>query len=478
MSNYAALVSPICLCGCLTNAGTPNVNGKVWAYKPGTTTPANIYADPAATITVTQPVTLDTGGRVPYATYPNGIYTTQPIRLLIQDANGNAVSDTTFESSAPATGLANASWPNETTVDQAFTALGASLGGSDGNYQESPGATPRTIHGIFQGLQVTPQDFGAKGDGISDDTAAVQAALTEIVRLGSGVVYFAAGTYKISNALNLPTMTGVTLRGAGFKASSITQTASVNVLNVAAVNGLGIYGLTLTGSFAPAALALTGTTNIDMSQVFLNAPVAGGVGLSVSGIAALSCVNSALVGGAIAVKMAGNSTNLYFANVNPGSSTTAFQFASGFTGGNVTVQGSPLTASSATPFDMSTLSTDPGLVQYGNDVEAISYTTAANTIQIKLSDGYNPIITAPNGQGPIITVSNPIPTPSTSSTRAVFLNMTFINATGGNVAWSLGSQFILPNSIPLTTGHTYNVTCRWDPIASKWRGITLSDTTT
>lgn len=482
MSSYAALIGPICISGSLTQAGAPNVNGKVWAYLPGTTTPATIYADPAATISVTQPITLDTGGRVPYATFPNGVYTKQPIRLLIQDATGANVSDATFQGSAGADGLANASFPNETTVDAAFTALGTSLGGIDGNYGESIGATPRTLQSVIRGIQVTPQDFGAKGDGNADDTVAVQAALTEIVRLGGGTVYFAAGTYKISSALVLPATSGVALRGAGFKASSITQTAGVNVLSVGAVNGLVIYGLTLSGTSAPVALALTGATNIDLSQVFLNAPVAGGVGLSMSATASLSCVSSAMVGGAAAVKFAGNTTNSYFASVNPGASPIGFQFAAGFTGGNVTVLGSPLLASSATPFDESAISGDPILYQAGNGVDSATYTAVntTNPFQIKLSDGYNPIISVTAGGGGVATVPNPIPTPTTSPTRAIYLNILLINASGGGVTWTLGAQFVFAAgvSIPSNTGHTYFLACRWDPTASKWRVITVTDTTT
>jgi len=41
------------------------------------------------------------------------------------------------------------------------------------------------------------QGFGAKGDGVADDTPAIQAAIDEIGRAGGGIVYLPAGNYRI-----------------------------------------------------------------------------------------------------------------------------------------------------------------------------------------------------------------------------------------------------------------------------------------
>lgn len=54
-------------------------------------------------------------------------------------------------------------------------------------------------------------DFGAVGDGVADDTEAVQKALNAARGNGGGVVFLPAGTYKITASLFVPT--GVTLRG-------------------------------------------------------------------------------------------------------------------------------------------------------------------------------------------------------------------------------------------------------------------------
>lgn len=54
-------------------------------------------------------------------------------------------------------------------------------------------------------------DFGAKGDGIADDTQAFQDALDAAGGNGGGVVFAPAGRYKLTGSLTVPT--GVTLRG-------------------------------------------------------------------------------------------------------------------------------------------------------------------------------------------------------------------------------------------------------------------------
>lgn len=60
----------------------------------------------------------------------------------------------------------------------------------------------------------TPQQYGAKGDGITDDTAAFQNAMNAVYAAGGsggGVVYVPAGAYAFYGNLTIPT--GVTLHG-------------------------------------------------------------------------------------------------------------------------------------------------------------------------------------------------------------------------------------------------------------------------
>jgi hypothetical protein len=85
---------------------------------------------------------------------------------------------------------------------------------------------------------------GAVGDGVADDTAAIQLAIDAAAAAGGGAVCFPAGTYKVSirggnNALTL--RPNVTLRGAG-PAASIIRLA----------NGQGEYVGILTNNFRDA----------------------------------------------------------------------------------------------------------------------------------------------------------------------------------------------------------------------------------
>lgn len=72
------------------------------------------------------------------------------------------------------------------------------LNGSDASAitynQGGTGAQDRTVRSKLQEF-VSVKDFGAVGDGVADDTAAIQAALDAVGVLSNAVIYFPAGTY-------------------------------------------------------------------------------------------------------------------------------------------------------------------------------------------------------------------------------------------------------------------------------------------
>lgn len=78
------------------------------------------------------------------------------------------------------------------------------------------------------------KDYGAVGDGSTDDTTAINAAITAAIATG-GVVYFPSGKYKITSALSASLSSGknVAFIGQGYATTSIYQTtASANGLTV------------------------------------------------------------------------------------------------------------------------------------------------------------------------------------------------------------------------------------------------------
>lgn len=95
---------------------------------------------------------------------------------------------------------------DKTKVDLA-AATGASLVGFQ---QAGMGATPTTVQSKLR-EHVSVKDFGAVGDGLTDDTAAIQAAINECVARGGGQVYFDAGVYLITSGLTATK--GVVLNG-------------------------------------------------------------------------------------------------------------------------------------------------------------------------------------------------------------------------------------------------------------------------
>jgi hypothetical protein len=66
-----------------------------------------------------------------------------------------------------------------------------------------PGATAQTVQTKLE-QYVSVKDFGAVGDGVADDTAAIQAAI-DAAMVGTGCnTYFPSGTYKVTGTLTIP----------------------------------------------------------------------------------------------------------------------------------------------------------------------------------------------------------------------------------------------------------------------------------
>jgi len=87
--------------------------------------------------------------------------------------------------------------------------------------QSGTGAVARTAQAKMR-ESVSVKDFGAVGDGVADDTVAIQAAIDAV---GSGgTVFFPAGTYGIGSPINMKTQRN--LRGVGSTGSIIKALSS------------------------------------------------------------------------------------------------------------------------------------------------------------------------------------------------------------------------------------------------------------
>jgi hypothetical protein len=81
----------------------------------------------------------------------------------------------------------------------------------------------KATYSMIDGAPFNVQDFGAVGDGVADDAAAIQAAITAAAQVVGGaigaVVYFPTGTYLIGETIILPNRVG--LQGANGRGVTI-----------------------------------------------------------------------------------------------------------------------------------------------------------------------------------------------------------------------------------------------------------------
>jgi hypothetical protein len=90
--------------------------------------------------------------------------------------------------------------------------------------------------------------YGAIGDGVTDDTAAINSAITAASGASGGIVLFPPATYKITSTITL--QNGVLLSGYGATiswaggASTVITTATTGVTTSAGIEGLTIDGST------------------------------------------------------------------------------------------------------------------------------------------------------------------------------------------------------------------------------------------
>lgn len=82
-------------------------------------------------------------------------------------------------------------------------------------YEVANGTATKAALNATYGLKRTfdVKSYGAKGDGTTDDIAAITNAINDAMAAGGGIVYFPAGTYRISAAI--PAHSGIVYQGAG-----------------------------------------------------------------------------------------------------------------------------------------------------------------------------------------------------------------------------------------------------------------------
>lgn len=146
----------------LDSSGSPVNAGRLHTYEAGTTTNLATYTDASGSTANANPVVLNAGGQADVWFDASKLY-----KLELRASNDTTVIWT----------VDNVGFP--------FTQAGT-------------GAVARPAELKARDV-VSVKDFGAVGDGVANDTAAIQAAINYAAALGGATVDFPAGTYKIAS---------------------------------------------------------------------------------------------------------------------------------------------------------------------------------------------------------------------------------------------------------------------------------------
>lgn len=190
--------------------GNPLSGGKVYTYAAGTTTPQTTYTSRDGLTANTNPIVLDAAGRTPqqiWSTegllYKYVVKTSADVTVRVWDNIGGSVV-------ASDLGQNLASTANNADGD---ALIGFKQSNATGFLT---GATARTVNAKLQEF-VSVKDFGAVGDGVTNDYAAIVAANTSATATGS-VLTFPTGTYRVDTSVSFTApvvMTGGVITGAG-----------------------------------------------------------------------------------------------------------------------------------------------------------------------------------------------------------------------------------------------------------------------
>jgi len=252
-----------------TNNGVPLSGGLIYTYVAGSTTPAATYTSSTGTIAHTNPIVLDSSGRVPGGEIwlTNGI----TYKFVLKDSSSVLIG--TYD---------NVNSINDPTALLNYEASIASSSGSSlvGYLASGTGAVATTVQAKLR-ESVSVKDFGATGDGTTNDTAAIQAALN-----ASAAVYFPKGTYLISSALTIPsTSAGSYLYGDGENISIILTNTAVSPAMITSASGVTSCNLTdiqlvNTGGTACVNVtdATTGLLGFSQRVIFKGNPCISGTG--------------------------------------------------------------------------------------------------------------------------------------------------------------------------------------------------------
>lgn len=178
------------------NDGTPLAGGKVYTYEAGTNTPKTTWADEAGTIPNANPVILDSRGEA-FIRW-DGAYKVNVTDAADVPMPGWPVDDFKSDPYGIVSGLAGVLAALNSFIVQLASSTGSSLVGF---LQAGVGAVLGTVQSELRDT-LKPAQFGATGDGVTDDTLAFTRTRDRAATV-KGRVVVKAGTYRIQPGTEL-----------------------------------------------------------------------------------------------------------------------------------------------------------------------------------------------------------------------------------------------------------------------------------
>ena len=199
-----------------TNTGSVLTGGKLYTYLAGTTTPTATYTNSSGGTAHTNPIILDSAGRVPGGEI--WLTTNTSYKFLSKDSNDILIG--TYD---------NIIGINDSYPLLAYEATLAASSGSSlvGYTQGGTNSVTQTVQSKLRQI-VSIADFGASPSATATvNTAAIQAAINSIPETESGTIIFPRGVYNVNGNIDTNNRQGLIIEG---NDATINLTTSISYL--------------------------------------------------------------------------------------------------------------------------------------------------------------------------------------------------------------------------------------------------------
>lgn len=234
--------------GHLVRLSYPEAPSGSWAIQQhGVASPGTAYSDWECQ-TVKTDRALNSSGRTTF-------YVSESVDVIVYNSSSVAVDAFTEGVRGELVGVNSPSWtgtlPNgsqglggDLSLTEMIAAMRASFGANDGYVRETGQASDQLLKDALANIRsanfpyfnVKSAPYNATGNGVTDDSSAIQSAVTACAAAGGGVVYFPRGTYLCSTGITI-TNSRVSVLGDG--AASIVQYTGVSGTKAFTFTGIG-----------------------------------------------------------------------------------------------------------------------------------------------------------------------------------------------------------------------------------------------